>query len=107
MEEHETREALYGWKGDRRPQTAEIIIRRKFVGRASNDIGFASTPDGTYEAIISEFDRQKYDQAWLNKLSQRYAYRAVRDTLAQQGFDLVEESMGEDKQIRMTVRRMA
>ena len=107
VEEHAIPEALYGYEGDRRPQTAEIIIRRKFVGRSSNDIGFASTPGGTYEAIISEFDRQAYDQAWLNRLSQRYAYRAARDTLAQQGFDLVEESIDEDRQIRMTVRRMA
>lgn len=107
VEAHDSPEALYGYRGDRRPQTAEVIIRRQFVGACSNDIGFARTPDGTLTAIISEFDRNVYDRTWLDRLSQRYAYRAARDTLAAQGFDLVEESIDEDRKIRMTVRRMA
>ncbi|MBT3307776.1 MAG: DUF1257 domain-containing protein [Rhodospirillaceae bacterium] len=107
VEHHEFPQNLYGWKGDRRQQTAEVIVRREFIGATSNDIGFARTADGTFKAIISEFDARMFDAGWLGRLSQRYAYRAARDTLAEQGFDLVEESMDEAKTIRMTVRRMA
>src|SRR6266576_3649780 len=78
VEFHETPQHLYGYRGDKRAQSAEVIIRRKFVGGASNDIGFKRQADGTFEAIISEFDRRKYSQEWLNRLTQRYAYHATR-----------------------------
>src|SRR3989338_923086 len=48
---------LYGYMGDRRTQTADIVVRKKYIGRASNDLGFKRLPDGTYEMIVSEFDR--------------------------------------------------
>lgn len=46
---------LFGYQGDRRPETADIVIRRKFVGAASNDLGLARTDQG-YVPIISEYD---------------------------------------------------
>ena len=57
IEVNEVAQNLYGYQGDKRNQKANIIIRRKNVGGASNDIGFVKKPDGTYEAIISEYDR--------------------------------------------------
>lgn len=48
---------LYGYQGDIRPETAEIVVRRRLIGRASNDIGFARTAEG-YVPIISEFDQR-------------------------------------------------
>ncbi len=37
---------LYGYRGDRRKETAAIVIRRKHVGPSANDVGFALTADG-------------------------------------------------------------
>src|SRR4051794_17804534 len=31
---------LFGYAGDRRPETAELVVRRRHVGGASNDLGF-------------------------------------------------------------------
>jgi hypothetical protein len=107
VERHDTPQPLVGWLGDTRGNKAEVIIRRRHVGIASNDIGFARTGDGRFEALISDFDRARHGPEWLGRLTQRYAYRVARDTLAAQDFDLVEESMDEDRTIRMTVRRMA
>lgn len=50
-------EHLEGYHGDQRQQTAEIIIPRRQVGGASNDVGFKKNADGTYTAIISDYDR--------------------------------------------------
>lgn len=47
---------LFGYRGDQRPETAEIAIRRQHLGSASNDLGFARTPQG-YVAIVSEYDQ--------------------------------------------------
>jgi len=105
VEVHEVARHLYGYEGDVRRQTAEVIIRRKFVGPASNDIGFKRQSDGTFEAIISEFDREEYSKRWLNRLAQRYAYHVIREKLHQQGFAFVEEQVQQDKTIHLTLRR--
>jgi hypothetical protein len=49
--------ALSGYRGDRRPEMAEIVVRRQYVGPLANDIGFARTPAG-YVPILSEYDQQ-------------------------------------------------
>ena len=48
---------LYGYQGDRRPETAEIVVRRQVIGPASNDLGFTRTPTG-YVPIVSEYDER-------------------------------------------------
>lgn len=72
VEDHAEAQHLYGYQGDKRSQKAHIIIRREHVGGASNDIGFAKQADGTYEAIISQYDQGRYNKAWNNKLTQHY-----------------------------------
>lgn len=106
VEVHETAQRLHGFLGDARPQTAEVIIRRKRIGWLSNDIGFKRSTEGTFEAIISEFDSRKYSQEWLGRLLQRYAYHVAKDQLARQGFELVAEETQADRTIHITVRRM-
>jgi len=48
--------SLYGYHGDRRAETADVVIRRKYVRVAANDIGFRKQEDGTFKAIVSQYD---------------------------------------------------
>lgn len=48
---------LFGYQGDQRTETAEIVVRRRYVGSASNDLGFARTPQG-FVPVISEYDQR-------------------------------------------------
>ena len=105
VEVHETAQHLYGYQGDVRPQTAEVIIRRQHIGRWSNDIGFKRQADGHFEAIISDYDRPTYSQQWLNGLTQRYGYHALMATAPEQGFSIEEEETLEDGTIRVVVAR--
>ena len=107
VEVHDTAQHLYGYKGDVRQQKAEVIIRRKFIGRLSNDMGFKRQSNGTYDAIISKFDRRKYSQKWLNQLTQRYAYHTTLSQLEEQGFQLTSEEMQKEGQIHLVLRKMA
>ncbi len=97
---------LIGVGGGQREQTAEVIIRRQYLGRLSNDIGFKRGADGSFEAIISDYDLQKYSQSWLQGLVRRYAYHAARSKLEEKGFDLVEEKVEATGQIHLVLRRM-
>lgn len=46
---------LYGYRGDERGETADIVVRRKHISSSSNDLGFAKTENG-YKLIVSEYD---------------------------------------------------
>ncbi len=76
---------LYGYHGDKRADTAEIIIRRKHIGSASNDIGFKLQPNGTYGAIISDYDSIRFNPAWRGKLTAAYARNGIIATARKQG----------------------
>jgi hypothetical protein len=78
VEVYDTPQPLVGWLGDSRDTEAEVIIRRRHVGLASNDIGFARNANGRFEALISDFDRHRFGPEWVSRLTQRYAYRVRR-----------------------------
>jgi hypothetical protein len=70
---------LYGYQGDRRPETAELVVRRRYLGAASNDLGFARTPDG-YVPIVSEYDqRALHNGQFLAKLRTAYSEHVVEE----------------------------
>jgi hypothetical protein len=68
---------LFGYQGDRRAETAEIVVRRRYLGSASNDLGFTRTPAG-YVPVLSEYDhRVLHGGAFLVKLRTAYSERVV------------------------------
>lgn len=105
VEVHKTARNLYGYQGDVRSQTAEVIVRRQYISAASNDIGFKQQSDGTFEAVISEYDRKQYSQQWLNQVTQRYGYHALMASASEQGFSVEEQETLEDGTIRVVVAK--
>ena len=57
-EPHPIAAHLRGYQGDERGERAEFIIRRTWIGRSSNDVGWKQQPDGTFQAIVSKFDKR-------------------------------------------------
>jgi hypothetical protein len=66
--------------------------------------GLRATAAGDYE-VIGDDMQMSVIRPELGRIQQRYAYHAVRQATAEAGFDLVEESVGRDQVIRLTVRR--
>lgn len=79
VEQHEVAQQLYDYHNlattylDAGGDRANIIVRRRYVGGSANDLGFAKQTDGTYSAIISEFDSHKHNKNWMNGLKKHYA----------------------------------
>jgi len=104
IEIHDKPVHLYGYQGDKRSQTANIIIRRQHVGGCSNDMGFLKKADGTFEAIISEFDQRSagahagrsrgYNQQWLDGLCQTYTERLMTRTQLKKGRKVQKTKQG-------------
>lgn len=88
---------LEGYQGDKRKETAHVIIPRKQVGGAANDIGFTKGPDGKFRAIISEYDSNRHNAEWLGRLRDNYTEKGVVKVAKQNGFRAVSRKAANGK----------
>jgi Protein of unknown function (DUF1257) len=102
LELHSTPVNLYGYENDVRPERAHIVIRRQYVGRASNDIGFVHEGNA-YRAIISDYDSTAHGSEWLSRLTQLYAKNKVLKQMRIQGWRLGGQTTTEKGAIRLTL----
>ena len=98
IEIHDIPTNLYGYRGDIRKEKANIIIRRRNVGGAANDVGFVKNENGEFTAIISEYDKTHYNEQWLNNLKANYAYHIIRARQEKMGRIVSRERLTNGKQ---------
>lgn len=101
VEHHAEPQQLVGYHGDLRQQKAEIIIRRAQIGGASNDIGFKKMTDGTFDAIISQYDKGKHNDAWMTDLRKKYAEKKVMKQAKVCGLRFIGKKVGIDGSFKM------
>ena len=93
--------SLYGYQGDRRPETAQIVVRRKFIGAASNDLGFQKTEAG-YIPVISEYDQRYMMQGkFLTALRTNYNLKSAEKLARNLRGTLHKERVGSTIKIRI------
>jgi hypothetical protein len=92
VEVNDTGKQLFDFQGTATHYTeasgdkAHVIIRRRFIGRLANDIGFRRGADGHFEALLSAYDKScGYNEAWLGKLSAAYARNGIIQKAQKQG----------------------
>ena len=101
-EVHDTPQTLVGYMGDNRTQKAHIIVGRKNISSASNDIGFVKTANGNYEMIISDYDRHtSHSKNFLEKLNQIYSKQRVIKQARQMGYTVSSQSIEQDGRLRL------
>lgn len=103
---HQDAVPLEGYHGDKRKETAEIVVPRKQVGSASNDIGLKKQADGTYKLIVSQYDRHRYGKAWEKKLTLRYGEHKAMKLAKKQGLRLKKRTEVVDPQTKQTKIRL-
>ena len=117
IEVHDIPKSLLGYMNDVRPEKANVILRRHQVGGSSNDIGFVLREDGTFEAIISEYDSGSgasrkneltakcsgYGKKWLELLSQRYSLHVVEETAHNENYYIQDTTTDVEGNIYVTM----
>lgn len=76
IEIHNEPQHLFGYMGDKRAQKANVIIRKRNVGNAANDIGFL-VENGTCTAFISEYDKNHYSSNWMKRMQKSYSTHRI------------------------------
>jgi len=96
---HDAPNLLHGFQGDARPEKAHVIIRRRFVGSNSNDIGFLRGVDGRFTAIVSEFDQGArgrhgpYGAAWLQRLAQEHGIAQAKKLAKKKALSVAKQEV--------------
>jgi len=105
VEVHEEAQPLIGFQGDKRKQKANVIVRRKHVGSASNDVGFLKQDDGTYQMIISEYDMRgkRQQEDFTKRLNQIYAKHKVVKQAKKLGMTITSQKTTNDNKIKIKV----
>src|SRR5215471_320645 len=92
IEAHDRPVTLIGYDG--RPRLledqevrAEIVIRRRHLWEAANDIGFARQADARYVAYISEYDRS-VRPTWHTEVVKEYGAAKAAKELRAQGWEV-------------------
>ncbi len=117
VEVHTTPQPLVAYQGDYRTADGEghtrnpalamkahVIIRRKDIGGASNDIGFIKNEKGNYEAVISNYDSHKHNAKWMEELKQDYGVRKAKKIAKKHGMQLLKNTTTTDGKIRLTLK---
>lgn len=92
---------LYGYMGDERTERAQLVVRRKHIGRASNDLGFTRTDKG-FTPIISEYDqRTLHDGKFIARLRTAYNERVVEHMQKRLCGTLRREQQGSTLKLRI------
>jgi len=78
-----------------------LLIKQQRV-----QFGLRETDQATYE-VIGDDMQMAHIKKIMGQIQQRYAYHKVLEETSKAGFSLVEEQVGTDQVIRMTVRRWA
>lgn len=97
VEQHEKPQPLVDFCGkqtkylDPTGDKAELIVRRQYVGGAANDIGFKKNADGTFGAVISQYDTHKHNAEWMADLKKRYAEKKIMKTAKKAGLIFVSK----------------
>lgn len=101
---------LIAYRGDQRQEHAQVIIPRRQLDCASNDIGFARDSTGVFRALISEYDRGiGFDDGWLGRLAQIYKERQTMAVAKAKGYvfkgkEVIDTPQGKKIQLRFAVR---
>jgi len=74
------------------------------ISKGRIKFGLRESKTGAYEVIGDDMELRPINQT-MQKVQQRYAYHKVKAETEKAGFMLVEENVGRDDVIRMTVRR--
>lgn len=64
--------ALESWRGTPLGVEASLVLRRRHLSAASDDLGFVRNDRGSFEMILSEGNFFRFDRRWIEDLARRH-----------------------------------
>lgn len=115
VEYHKDGVPLMGYQGDDRSKLkpgngnyappCEVVIRRKHVGGASNDVGFKLQQNGKFKGYISDYDSgYHFGKEKQNKVASSYALSVGEKMLRAKGYGQIERIKMDDGSVKLVAR---
>lgn len=115
VEVHDKGTHLIGWHGDDRAKLdssdpnwappCEVVVRRRFVGGSSNDVGFQRLETGKYKAWISDYDKSAtMNVSKQGAVAQEYGLLVSEKTLRKQGWQQFTRTTLDDGSVKLTAK---
>ena len=102
---YEEAKKLFGYQGDKRQQKAHVIIPRKQISSASNDIGFEEQDKG-FLMHISEFDQSRNDFNQNNFKKLYNEKKIIKELVTKKGFTLKSRKVENDGSVRIKLSKI-
>ena len=103
-EVHKEAVGLYGYQGDVRKQKAHIILPRKQVGSASNDVGFERTSKG-FTLHASAYDSAWRTGAKIKTLNKTYSENKIKKVVNRStNYNIMNRKVRKDGKIEIQIR---
>jgi hypothetical protein len=90
--------SLYRYSTHEPEQKASIVISKRHLASAYNDLGFVLQPDGSYEPLVGDYGKgaemlgkikQEYNAIMSTCIFKAQGYTAVRNPLPGDAFEIV------------------
>lgn len=105
-EYHAVPQMVLGIGNKPRPEQANFIIRQKYVGSSSNDMGWCWNEEKqAYDLIISDWDSTKYGMRFANKLKPIYTKHDLLRRCKAKGL-MLQSSVEKDGKLLVTMTGM-
>jgi len=103
-EVHSKAKNLQGYQGDKRSQKAHIILPRKQVGGASNDVGFERVKKG-FILHASEYDHKWRTGERIKTLNKKYQENKLMKEIGKTSkFNILSRKNRDDGKIEIQLR---
>ena len=104
------RQKLVGYQGDQRKEEADIVVDRRHLTSASNDLGFRKEEGGKWKMIISEYDKsalsRKHEGGFEKQFKSAYSVEVSKLALKKQKYK-VTETVQDDGTVELVAVRWA
>jgi len=96
---------LIDWHGKPRPQSADLVIRRQYLGPASNDLGYVLDAEtGCYTEFVSDYDTKTGITGWIRKaIKEHYAATFAQKRAAKNGHKTRRRRRLEDGRLELVL----
>lgn len=105
FERHDIPVPLVGWQGKERQELAEFVIRRSYLDKASNDMGWLRGEEG-FTLVLSQFDKHgERAREIATDVQNTYTFLEAAEKARQKGYTVTPRKDEQGRTVELKLRK--